>query len=191
MPAIKIWFAGMARSYELCRSYGFCDLYSGMARSGFNNMPTYKPGHAALRKGRVSVSNGVYLVTVTTLHRIRAFENFHAACAAARCFEDDAVLGEAAMLAWVLMPDHAHWLVELSEHDVLGMLVNRIKSASARHANRALNREGALWSAAYHDHALRIEDDLQDTARYVVANPLRAGLVKSLGDYPFWNAIWL
>jgi putative transposase len=144
-----------------------------------------------LRKGRVSVSNGVYLVTATTIQRIRAFENFHVACAAARCFEDRVVLGETAMLAWVLMPDHAHWLIELSEHDVLGSVVNRIKSASARHANRVLHRKGALWSKAYHDHALREEDDLQDTARYVVANPLRARLVKSLGEYPFWNAIWL
>jgi putative transposase len=185
LPAIRNWFAGMARSYKFC-------VLLGAYRSGkVTYMPDYKPGHAALRKGRVSVSNGVYLVTSTTLHRARAFENFHAACAAARCFEDRAVLGDAAMLAWVLMPDHAHWLVELSEHDVLGMVVNRIKSASARHANKALNREGALWSVAYHDHALRVVDDLQDTARYVVANPLRAGLVKSLGDYPFWNAIWL
>ncbi|MEO6976160.1 MAG: transposase [Gallionella sp.] len=154
-------------------------------------MPTYNPGHAALRKGRVSVSNGVYLVTATTLHRIRTFENFHAACAAARCFEDSSVLGEAAMLAWVLMPDHVHWLIELNEHDALSDVVNRIKSASARRANRVLQSKGALWAAAYHDHALRAEDDLPDTARYVIANPLRAGLVKRLGDYPFWNAIWL
>jgi putative transposase len=154
-------------------------------------MPINKSGHAALRKGRVSVSNGIYLVTATTVERARIFENFHAACAAARCFEDSAVLGDAVMLAWVLMPDHAHWLIELSEHDVLGAVVNRIKSASARHANRVLDRKGALWSAAFHDHALREEDDLPDTARYVVANPLRAGLVKNLGDYPFWNAIWL
>ena len=94
------------------------------------------------------------------------------------------------MLAWVLMPDHAHWLIELSEHDTLGAVVNRIKSASARHANRVLGRVGPLWSAAFHDHALRAEDDLPDIARYVVANPLRAGLVKRLDDYPFWNAIW-
>ncbi|MDE2309671.1 MAG: transposase, partial [Betaproteobacteria bacterium] len=110
---------------------------------------------------------------------------------ASHYFEDRAVLGDAAMLAWVLMPDHAHWLIELSEHDVLSAVVNRIKSASARHANRVLERKGVLWSAAFHDHALRAEDDLLDTARYVVANPLRAGLVKNLGDYPFWNAIWL
>jgi putative transposase len=101
------------------------------------------------------------------------------------------VLKNAAMLAWVLMPDHAHWLIETSKHDVLGNIVNRIKSSSARQANRVLQRKGALWSAAYHDHALRAEDDLPDTARYVIANPLRAGLVKSPSDYPFWNAIWL
>ncbi len=154
-------------------------------------MPVNNPGHAALRKGRVSVPNGVYLLTATTMERIRVFENFHAACAASRCFQDKKLLGNAAMLAWVLMPDHAHWLIELSESDGLSKVVNRIKSASARNANRALEREGALWAAAFHDHALRAEDDLPDTARYVVANPLRAGLVKSLGDYPFWNAIWL
>ena len=174
MPAIVLLFAGMARSYTV--------KYI---------MPANNPGHAALRKGRVSVSNGIYMVTSTTIERTRAFENFHVACAAARCFEDRTVLGEAAMLAWVLMPDHAHWMIALSEHDVLSTVVNRIKSASARHANRVLQRKGALWSAAYHDHALRTEDDLADTARYVIANPLRAGLVNSLGDYSFWNAIWL
>ena len=173
MPANKKTIAGMARSYTIVI------------------MSINKPGHAALRKGRVSVSHGVYLVTTTTVERTKLFENFHAACAASHCFEDRVVLGDAAMLAWVLMPDHAHWLIELSERDALDAVVNRIKSASARHANRALERKGALWSAAFHDHALRTEDDLPGTARYVVANPLRAGLVKRLGDYPFWNAIWL
>lgn len=72
-------------------------------------MPVNNPGHAALRKGRVSVPNGVYLVTATTIERTKVFENFHAACAASRCFEDRRLLGNAAMLAWVLMPDHAHW----------------------------------------------------------------------------------
>jgi hypothetical protein len=28
-------------------------------------------------------------------------------------------------------------------------------------------------------------------ARYIVANPLRAGLVEHLGDYPHWDAVWL
>ncbi len=30
-----------------------------------------------------------------------------------------------------------------------------------------------------------------DIARYIIANPLHAGLVKQVGDYPFWDAVWL
>lgn len=149
------------------------------------------PGHAALRRGRVSLSNTVYLITATSENREPLFTHFPAACAAVRCFEDAALLRNSRMLAWVLMPDHVHWLLQLGDADRLDDLVGRLKSASSRHANRSLNRAGSLWAKAFHDHALREEQDLQAVARYIVANPLRAGLVKRLGDYPFWNAIWL
>ncbi len=95
------------------------------------------------------------------------------------------------MLAWVLMPDHAHWLVQLGDGDGLASLANRLKSAIARTYNRRLDRTGPVWARAYHDHALRKEEDLVAAARYLVANPVRAGLVKRAGDYPFWNAVWL
>jgi len=149
------------------------------------------PGHHALRTGRASMPSGIYLITTTTLKRRKLFADFSTACAAARCFEDAQLLGDARMLAWVLMPDHVHWLLQLGERDALSVVVNRLKSASARYANRALGNTGAIWASTFHDHALRSEDDLQDIARYVVANPLRAGLVTHLGDYPFWNAAWL
>jgi REP element-mobilizing transposase RayT len=148
-------------------------------------------GHQALRKGRVSLPNHVYLITTTTVNRQRFFDDFNAGCVAVRCFENTEVLGDAQLLAWVLMPDHAHWLIHLGERDALSVVVNRLKSSSARLANRALNRRDALWESAYHDHALRAEENLQNVARYIVANPLRAGLVQRLGDYPFWNAIWV
>ncbi|OGT03375.1 MAG: transposase [Gallionellales bacterium RIFCSPLOWO2_12_FULL_59_22] len=148
-------------------------------------------GHSALRKGRVSIANGVYLVTTTTLDRQKLFADFGAGCAASLCFEDARLLGDANMLAWVLMPDHAHWLLQLGEQDELSTVVNRLKSASSRHINRALGKTGTVWAKAFHDHGLRSEDDLQAVARYVVANPLRAGLVARIGDYPFWNAVWL
>lgn len=148
-------------------------------------------GHHALRKGRASIPNGIYLVTTTTLERKKLFADFAVGCAAARCFENTELLGDAKMLAWVLMPDHAHWLLQLGERDALRRVVSRLKSASARHANRIRNSSGTVWARAFHDHGLRHEEDLQDMARYVVANPLRAGLVSRIGDYPFWNAVWL
>ncbi len=146
---------------------------------------------SALRKGRVSIPNGIYLITTTTLNRQKLFADFDAGCAAARCFENARLLGDAKMLAWVLMPDYLHGLLQLGERDELSVVVNRLKSASARVANRAMGRTGAVWAKAFHDHALRSDEDLQNVARYIVANPLRAGLVTQIGHYPFWNAVWL
>jgi REP element-mobilizing transposase RayT len=70
-------------------------------------------------------------------------------------------------------------------------LVNRIKSASAREVNRLLKRSGAIWDVGFHDRALRRDEDVKVVARYIIANPIRAGLVKQVGDYPLWNVIWL
>jgi hypothetical protein len=51
-------------------------------------------------------------------------------------------------------------------------------------------RPGPVWQPGYHDHALRREEDLVTVSRYLVANPLRAGLVAYIGNYPLWDAIW-
>jgi REP element-mobilizing transposase RayT len=154
-------------------------------------MMPYGNGHSALRRSRVSISGQIYHVTVTTRARKPIFLDFDAACAAARCHQDKNCLKDTTMLAWVLMPDHAHWLLQLGATDSLPAVTTRLKCASARSANLALGRKGPLWSRAYHDHALRDERQLLATARYLVANPLRAGLVSQIGEYPFWNAIWL
>ena len=95
------------------------------------------------------------------------------------------------MLAWVLMPDHAHWMLQLGESKSLQKVVESLKTFSARDVNAALRRRGPVWSRAYHDHALRRDEDLLTVARYIVANPLRAGLVKSIVAYPYWNTIFL
>ncbi len=88
------------------------------------------------------------------------------------------------------MPDHFHWLVEL-EKCSLSSLMRQTKSLTTREVNLSTARLGPLWQQGYHDRALRRDEDLVKMARYVVANPLRAGLVKRLGDYPLWDAIWV
>ena len=151
----------------------------------------YGAGHAALRRARRSTPSQIYHVTVVTAGRIPIFLDFDVARVAARGHHDRACLGDSTMLAWVLMPDHAHWLLQLGENDTLEKVVTRIKCSTARSTNKVLGRRGAVWGRAFHEHALRDERDLLATARYLVANPLRAGLVTRLGDYPFWNSVWL
>lgn len=92
---------------------------------------------------------------------------------------------DAQTLAYVLMPDHLHWLMGLGKRRQLSTVVGTIKSISAHQAGRP------LWQDGFHDHALRDEESLVEVARYIVANPLRAGLVKRLSEYPHWDAIWL
>ena len=92
-------------------------------------------------------------------------------------------------LAWVIMPDHFHWLVEL-RIGTLSELMRKVKAGSAR----AISATGVplpIWQKGYHDRAIRQESAIINAARYIVDNPRRAGLVKRCGDYPLWDAIWL
>jgi putative transposase len=95
------------------------------------------------------------------------------------------------MLAWVLMPDHAHWLLQLGHRRSLPGIIHVLKASSTHNIHREEGGCEPVWSRAYHDHALRRDEDVLAAARYIIANPLRAGLVRRIGDYPYWNAIWL
>ena len=149
-----------------------------------------KRGYRSLRKGRWSRVNGVYVLTTVTEQRIPWFQVFEFGQIVCRGLHSPACLDDAEALGWVVMPDHVHILLQVRETP-LQKVVNRFKSTTAIRLNRAIGRKGRFWQKGYHDRALRREDDLRVAARYVVANPLRAGLVQRLADYPFWNAVWL
>ena len=87
-------------------------------------------------------------------------------------------------LAFVIMPDHLHWLFQLQGNLGLSEIVRRLKGRSARGINTQLGRTGTVWQTGIYDHAPRNDEDVRGVARYVVANPLRAGLVEQIGDYP-------
>jgi len=42
-----------------------------------------------------------------------------------------------------------------------------------------------VWQDGYHDHGLRHDEEYVTRVRYVLENPLRAGLAASVEDYPF------
>ena len=89
-----------------------------------------------------------------------------------------------------MMPDHLHWLFVLGDEATLSTVVRLAKGRSSRwiSADRGIS---GLWQKGFHDRAARREEDLVSLARYVVANPLRAGLVERLGDYPLWDSAYL
>ena len=144
-------------------------------------------GHSSLRTGRASVENQIYLITFTTFQRTPIFSEFRSSQTLAKCIQSPGVAKGSEVLCWVIMPDHVHLLLRLGKGDTLGNFVLRLKSSSTR----KLGCSSPIWARAYHDRAIRREEDILPAARYIVANPLRCGLTKKVGDYPYWNSVWL
>ena len=148
------------------------------------------PKGCLLRRGRYSEPGRVYLLTTVTQQRRPLFLDFRHARTVIRHLRLAEQEGSCRSLAWVVMPDHVHWLIELKD-ETLSTLMRGFKARSSI----VLRKTGALsapvWQAGYHDRALRREEDVVMAARYIIANPLRAGLVDKVGDYPHWDAVWV
>jgi len=142
-----------------------------------------------LRKGRISEANRIYHITTTTHKRTPWFQGMVCARMLIQAMQYESSYAQT--LTFMVMPDHLHWLVQLSDQGRLDVIVRNIKSVSASRINQYLKRKGKIWQSGYYDHAVRKDEDVQSIARYIVANPLRAGLVDNIGDYSFWDAVWL
>ena len=151
------------------------------------------PGHGHhLRKGRVSIKHQVYMVTIVTRGRRPLLEHLQNGRIVVCSLWFAEMSGDASTLAYVVMPDHVHWLMSLGKTQPLSAVVGRMKRFTSRRLNLHTGNTGrSVWQRGFHDHALRKEEDIRSVARYIVANPIRAGLVKRVGDYPLWDAVWL
>ena len=153
---------------------------------------TRRPRGRMLRFGRKSLVHQIYLVTAVTHDREPLFHDFALGRIVVQALRFEEQRGQVLSLAFVVMPDHVHWLLELRKSAQLNSVMHAVKGYSGRHINAArgtfLQR---IWQAGFHDHAIRREEDLRSVARYMVANPVRAGLVRKVGDYPLWDAVWI
>ncbi|WHS59265.1 transposase [Pseudomonas sp. G2-4] len=153
-------------------------------------MRPLRPNSHRLRHGRSSERGRGYLVTTVTHQRAPIFKDLRLGrllIAEMRLAHERGLVNS---LAWVVMPDHLHWLVQL-EQAQLSQVMQTIKSRSTLTINRAMNRNGAFWQSGFHDCAIRDNQSLRPAADYITANPIRAGLVEHIGDYPHWDTAWI
>lgn len=141
--------------------------------------------------GRASVAHQIYHITICTYQRQPFFACWRTGRVLVHILKDLQQQQVANSLAWVIMPDHLHWLMQLGDSHPLADALQLCKGRSAKAINQHLSRQGPLWQKGVNDRAIRKEEDLVQVARYIVANPLRARLVNKLGDYPLWDAVWL
>jgi len=145
----------------------------------------HTPHAADLRNGRFSQPGGVYLVTTVTRDRLPVFKFFSSARCVVHTLLTEHAADRAMTLAFVVMPDHLHWLLTLGSSVSLSQVVRTVKSVVAHHLG------GRVWQQGFHDHAVRAEEDLLAMGRYIVNNTVRSGLVSKAGHYSHWDAVWV
>ena len=89
------------------------------------------------------------------------------------------------LMAWVIMPNHVHALIEVRDGHPLSDVVQSWKSYTAHSANKMLHRQGAFWAIEYFDRFIRDADHYAHTVHYIHHNPVKAGLVLRAEEWPF------
>ncbi len=74
------------------------------------------------------------------------------------------------------MPNHVHAVMKLAEGSNLSDVLHSLKSFTSRKVNNLLDRSGPFWQAETFDRLIRDERELDRTIRYVLNNPIKAGL---------------
>ncbi len=121
----------------------------------------------------------VALLTTCTTDRKRIFEHPNHAdlvmSEISRLHNDDS-----RVLGFCIMPDHVHLLVLNLNSSLLDFM--RVLKGRTAHLLRS-HGAYAVWQGSFHDHLLRRNEDISGTLRYLLENPVRAGLVDSWTKY--------
>lgn len=92
------------------------------------------------------------------------------------------------IIAWCIMPNHVHILIEVFNGFSLSEIIHSWKSFSANQINKLLNRTGQVWMMEYFDRYIRDYDHFEKVVNYIHNNPVKAGLVKSPSEYRWSSA---
>ncbi|MCP5098236.1 MAG: hypothetical protein GY943_22025 [Chloroflexi bacterium] len=94
------------------------------------------------------------------------------------------------MDAFCVMSNHAHIVFtplekENDSYHALQTIMHSLKRYTAREGNKLLKREGAFWQHESYDHVVRNRNEWERIVKYVLNNPVKAGLVERWEDWPY------
>ena len=89
--------------------------------------------------------------------------------------------------AYVLMTNHVHLLASASKPYDLSRMMQHLGRYVVRYINRVYHRSGTLWEGRYKASLVDTETYFLRCCRYIECNPVRAGMVRGPGEYP-WSS---
>ena len=129
------------------------------------------------------VRGNIYSITVATRLRTPVFTDLPFSRTCLRILEETSIAAEVRVFAYCLMPDHVHLLLGSPRASSAVNFIGAWKSRFYRERRR-MGLGKPFWQRSFYDHILRSDEDLLKTARYILENPIRAGLVDRVDEYP-------
>ena len=125
-----------------------------------------------------------YSLTFCTDHRRRTFVNSDVVELVESQILRAASEKSFAVIAYCFMPDHLHLLAEGKTDDAdARRFIGLAKQYSGYYYKKEFN--DGLWQRYGFERVLRSDEGTRDVVRYILQNPVRAGLVTKAEDYPF------
>ena len=97
--------------------------------------------------------------------------------------------------AFTILSNHAHVVFAPLQKDVnpdgtpqyhkLSKIMQSLKRHTATECNKLLGRQGTFWQAESYDHIVRDTAEWERIIRYVLNNPVKAGLVSEWWKWPY------
>jgi REP element-mobilizing transposase RayT len=95
------------------------------------------------------------------------------------------VPGVADIIAYCLMPNHYHLLVEAKCDDVASLAMQPFTVSYSKAVNKQQSRSGHLFQGPFHAKLVDQDSYLKWLSRYIHLNPVAAGLVRHPADWQF------
>ncbi len=92
------------------------------------------------------------------------------------------------LVAWCIMPNHVHVLIQQIEGHPLAKVIQSWKSFTAHEANKHLGRSGDFWMPDYFDRFIRDAEHFAAEVEYIHQNPVKAGLVSAPEEWRWSSA---
>ena len=130
-----------------------------------------------------------YSLCFTTNSRRRIFQSHPLANAAIQQIRKTCELEMFVILAYCVMPDHVHLVLEgkTGRSDL-----RRCAKLTKQRVECVARKEfqvHRLWQKGYYERVLRSRHAVEAAVRYVLENPVRAGLARAIGEYLFSGAL--
>ena len=83
------------------------------------------------------------------------------------------------MIAWVILPDHFHFLINPFGHDISNIMQRIKMSFSSYYRLRQGINMGRIWQNRFWDHVIRDNDDMNRHIDYIHINPVKHGYTQN------------